>query len=746
MEDIRVEKKAVFPGHAIVLAILAVLFALGSLASPAGPCSAAQTEQITQKPLQYEVSVTLKLIQVYVTDKSGKPVRDLTRSEFVVTDNGQPVTISAFEKHDLAEAPTSAPERPEPEPAPAAAPEESPALSRKFVILFDFAFNTMSGIKASIEAARHFIDTEVRPGDELAFVSYSMLKGLKIHEFLTTDHAKVKTALAKISTKEVAGRADEVEQQYWLQIENPALAGGVFAPRLGAATIAVQRLESMEQAGNYFRTLTRLAQALRLVQGQKSVLFFSNGIPSSLVNASRGVGTGSPISGRQESAPAGGSASAPALGSTFMVGNYELRPLQEALFREFSASNCSIYAFDTRESSKLPALFELDQMNTQAGGGTLGADGKVFRDDKTTGMDSLKSLSKQTAGKYYSNILLHEKNLAEVSSVTATYYVLGFSIPAVADGKFHEIKVEVARKGCAVRTQPGYFNPKPFKDYTNLEKDIQLFDLALNEKPELEAPKPLPITALAYDAGQGGKMRAFVRIPKEIWSPSAEGAKEIVALFFDPHDDLTSLQRIAVTKADYGGRDILFTAGASAISGTNKCRVIVRDLDTGQSAMASKTVYCPQPGSRSLSVYTPVPVVAGGGLFRLEGVVKGQTETPSWREVYPYDPVASSPVIGDEAVRGGTVEVIVPYSAPGLEPGDLTFKANFVNSGTGENLAVPVELKELTKPGTIDVQRLEISLAEVPEGKYLLYIHVGNRITGQVTSAQVPITVGGKLN
>lgn len=729
----------------IPLATMAAFFVLNSFAPPANPLAAAQTGQLAQKPLQYEVSVTLKLIQVYVTDKTGKPVRDLTRKEFIVTDNGRPVTISAFEKHDLAEAPTAAPEKPEPEPVAVAAPVQAPALSRKFILLFDFAFNTMSGIKSSMDAAKHFLDKEVRPEDELAFVSYSMMKGLKIHEFLTTDHAKVKSALAKISTKDVAGRADEVEQQYWLQVENPALAGGVFAPRLGASGMDFMRLDSMKQAGNYFRTLTRLAQALRLVPGQKSVLFFSNGIPSSMVNASRGVGTSGIIGGGSTGSLDGSRGTQGARGSTFQVGNYEMRPLQEALFKEFSASNCSIYAFDTRESSKIPALFELDQMNTEAQGGTLGADGKVFRDDMTTGMDSLKSLSKQTAGKYYSNILLHEKNLAEVSSVTATYYVLGYSIPAVTDGKFHEVKIEVAREGCQVRTQPGYYNPKPFKEFTNLEKDIQLFDLALNEKPEFQTPKPLPITTLTYDAGQGAKMRAFVRIPKEIWSPSAEEAKEIVALFFDPQDSLTSLQRIAVTKADYGGRDILFTAGAPASPGANKCRVVVRDLDTGRSAVASKTVFCPQPGARSLSVYTPVAVVAGGGLFRLEGVVKGQSESPTWREVYPYDPAASSPVIGDEAVGRGAVDVIVPYSAPGLEPGDLTFKANLVDFGSAESLTVPVELKGLTRPGTIDVRKLAISLAEVPEGKYLLYIHVGNRVTGQVTSVQSPLTVGSRL-
>jgi hypothetical protein len=39
--------------------------------------------------LQYEVSVTLKLIQVYVSDKEGNPIHDLTKDDFLLYDNGQ---------------------------------------------------------------------------------------------------------------------------------------------------------------------------------------------------------------------------------------------------------------------------------------------------------------------------------------------------------------------------------------------------------------------------------------------------------------------------------------------------------------------------------------------------------------------------------------------------------------------------------------------------------------------------------
>src|SRR5512137_1885732 len=83
------------------------------------PASPQESQASQQPPLKYEVSVTLKLIQVYVTDKDGKPVRDLTKDEFRLTDNGRPVVLSEFERHDVASAPTAGVEAPAPEPAPA---------------------------------------------------------------------------------------------------------------------------------------------------------------------------------------------------------------------------------------------------------------------------------------------------------------------------------------------------------------------------------------------------------------------------------------------------------------------------------------------------------------------------------------------------------------------------------------------------------------------------------------------------
>jgi VWFA-related protein len=704
---------------------IAILGQIG-VRSPAAP-----VQQAPQLPLQHEVSVVLKLVPVHVIDKGGKPIIDLSKDDFRLTDNGSPVAISAFEKHDLA-APAVGDGMPASETTEATGSAPNHFLSRRFILLFDFAFNTGHGIVASVTAARRFLQTEVQPADEIALISYSMLRGLRVHEFLTTDHAKILAALSGITSKEIVGRADEVEQAYWM------MADMNFKDPDVVPNMEAQRRESAQQARGYFEALARMADALRLVQGEKNILFFSSGVPSSLVNSGRRAVTADPRIVE--------SASQQSTGSTFDIPNSELRAFQENMLKELSAANCSVYSFDTRESAKLPALYNFDEaisQNRPMRGLLLGADsGGIFQDDKTTGMDSLRRLSRQTGGKYYSNIALHERNMEEVSAVTGTYYVLGYSIPSASDGQFHKIKVEVARKGCQVKTQPGYFNPKPFREYTEIEKNIHLFDLALNEKSELQAPMPIPVSALSYDAGQGPKVRVLTRISKEAWQQFQGRTAEIVALFFDAQDSLLSLQRVAFPVAEYRGKEVLFSAAAAARQDPTRCRIVVRDLDTGRSAVGSMTAFSGPSSSQAISVFSPLLLVEGGGIFLIEGVVKGAPETPSWRDLYGYDTAMFSPVIGDEPVGARTIGIILPYAAAGLGASDLTFKVNLVNSGTGENLARLAEPKGSIKSGIIDVQKLEISLEGIPPGEYILYVHVGNKVNGQVASTRAPLRVG----
>jgi hypothetical protein len=51
-----------------------------------------------QKPLQHEVAVTLKLIQIYVIDKQRRLVTDLAKLDFDLCNNGGEITVVDINK------------------------------------------------------------------------------------------------------------------------------------------------------------------------------------------------------------------------------------------------------------------------------------------------------------------------------------------------------------------------------------------------------------------------------------------------------------------------------------------------------------------------------------------------------------------------------------------------------------------------------------------------------------------------
>jgi len=693
-----------------------------------------------QGRLQHEVSVTLKLIQVYVTDKNNSPVTDLVKGEFSVFDNGEPVEITDFEKRDVRAGPPGMKVEENKESTPSGTAGPLP-IKRKFILFFDFAFNTAKGVSASVRAALDFIDAHIGPQDEVALLSYSMLKGVRIHEVLTPDAARIRKAVTEITAKDISGRADEVEQAYWQMIE---LSRGDTTGRaeVELSRIEMQRQDSIRQAQNYLISLTSLARALRMVEGQKSVLFFSSGIPSSLIYSRGSAGTDEKISQRS------GGKSSPARGSQFEISNPILLPLQETMLKEFTASNCAFYSFDTREFSKLPSLFSYDELAfTTRLGGMFGSDGvhqstsDPFRDDKTTGKDTLRSLSKQTGGQYYSNISLYEESFKILTRLTDSYYVLGFPVPETEDGQFHKIEVKVSRRGCRVRAPRGYFNPKPFRDYSKLEKDLHLFELALNERFNLADPASLSVQALTYDTGQGARIRVIARVTPSMWDAFKGSSVEIISLFITGDDRLRSLQRSVVDLSGPRAADSYFTVGALADSDRMKCRFILRDMDTGVSAVARADSFVGR-GTSGLSVGTPLIFLPGKGVSMIEGIVKGNPEKPDWREVYQFNPSLARPILAGEPIDKEDFILTVPVLCDAGSEEGLLFKLILVESATGRSLDLPYVALPPSWVGTICNQQFSVSTGGIPQGSYRLYVHTGHKMSPARASASVPLALG----
>ncbi|NTV80867.1 MAG: VWA domain-containing protein, partial [Candidatus Aminicenantes bacterium] len=464
---------------AVGRSVLSVVLGLGLGAVRPG-LPARQKPPDPQAPIRHQVTVTLKLIQVFVADAAGKPAMDLEKSDFVLTDNGKVQAITDFEKHVLAvPAPTregAADIRPSPAvPVPAALP----LLSRKFIFLLDYQRNELEGIKKAKTSVLEFIDTKTEAGDELALYSFSAAGGLKLHQDFTSDRARVRGAVEKL--RDVPGITpvgmDDISPDH-VPMGMALMTQEIFGRYSGSSGPAVRSL---------FDEVTQWARVLRSVPGQKNILLYTRGFGRSLVRP------GDP--------------------------NY--------------------FAFQTMARELATANTRVFSVNTTTGVADKIALG-VFPED------SLDHLARTTGGAYYHDVNFSTKIAADIQDATASYYVLGFAVPAVWDGKYHDIKVEVRRKGYEVRAQRGYFNPLPFGKLSEIEKHVHLLGLISGEEATAKWVLEFPLAAVPF-AGPGGTNTLLLsEIPVAAVREAVGDRTELVMLILNPDKAIVDGKRLEV--------------------------------------------------------------------------------------------------------------------------------------------------------------------------------------------------------
>ncbi|HEY6357971.1 MAG TPA: VWA domain-containing protein, partial [Vicinamibacterales bacterium] len=154
----------------------------------------------------------------------------------------------------------------------------------------------------------------------------------------------------------------------------------------------------------------------------------------------------------------------------YVSGQSPLDPGAPIACPEFGAANAYRQdleaAFDQARRSDVP-IYTLDprglvQPETATVGWCCASNQQRAEVQRRIGFqqDYLASIATNTGGRFFinQNDLAHAVD--EIISENSSYYLLGYyPDPFVADGKFHELKVEVARPGVRLRARPGYPAP-----------------------------------------------------------------------------------------------------------------------------------------------------------------------------------------------------------------------------------------------------------------------------------------------
>lgn len=625
------------------------------------------TEQ-TQKPLQYIVSVTLKLIQVFVADSDGNPAPDLEKADFVLSDNGKLQKITDFEKHFIQAPETVAVEQAVSEAAPAAVP----LMKRKYILLFDNDSNDLEGINKSRKAALEFLNNNVQPGDEVAFFSCSPTSGLTVHEYFTSDHRKIREAIEKIRSipgESLGGLAVESFSEHELaNPEHPTLYG-MFS-----------LFKDFNSGGNrraYVRRdfiirLTELAKAFRRVDGQKNIILFSKEFRHILDSPS------DPDAVRFRS-----------------------------MASELASANCPVFVVNT------------------AGGM-----------EKTLSANAgLSYLSNITGGRYYDAVDHYAENARSIRNVTSNYYVLGYSIGPSWDGKFHDIKVEVTRKGYKTFGQRGYFNPARFNKLSAMEKSLHLIDVALGEDPYFGQPIGFPLAALPFSDKTETNVLLMSMIPVKTMLEDVGKKTEVISLVLAGDKSIVAGRRAEVDWTTLSAETLCQYSAAALAPGRYEVRVVVRNLETGKSAVGACSVEVPEATAAALKLFPPLFV----GPYRstqyvnFSGDVKdnknGQAFSLSQAFLFPtrqYSPLPGELEEGSESFRA----VLRCERAESERAQNFQVRARLESAGGGQTTPLEVSLVDSVKRDKLLFLILEFRApAALPSGSYTLRILAEDPLT-----------------
>lgn len=535
-----------------------------------GEAAFSQTPAKEGEEVVFRSSSNLVLVTVFVRDKKGQPVTNLSREDFTLAENGKAQKISVF---DFQQINSALPPEPLADPAlltrstnpaepsapgtgaetpgqPKVTPPEAEGRQRfrdrrLLVLFFDWSSLPQADQIRAKDSAEEFIRKQMTGADLVSLVSFTTR--LKTDVEFTGDREAL---LAQIK-KYQSGDASE-------------LAGEQTAEADAGEDAAFTADDTEFNIFNTDRKLAALedtARRLAALPEKKALIYFSSGV--------------SRTGGDNES---------------------QLRATINAAVR----ANVSFYPIDVRGLTAEPPG---GGAATAAARGTGLFSGQTQTRQRERAMgqqDTLNALAADTGGK----ALLDENDLSlgitQAQQDLQSYYVLGYySGDERKDGQFRRVEVKLSAAalakggGMKLEYRSGYFAEKDFKSFNRFDKERQLEDALLLGDPVTDLSLALEVNWFRF-----GKDRYFVpvavKIPGSAIPLAEKGDKQTTQFDFigqiiSPKGGVLSTVRDAITiqlrdknAGKLASSSLLYETGFTLAPGEYRIKMLVRENRSGR--------------------------------------------------------------------------------------------------------------------------------------------------------------------
>jgi len=450
-------------------------------------------------------------VEVFVVDKKGRPVTDLTAADFVVREDGERVELTHFASRFAAAGALNDQQ--------SATGRHPPAPAHILILVDNYAIDAQSR-KLLLNELREFVQTGLEADDMVAVASYE--GHLQLRQEFTADRDRVLAAIDGLEELSAAGIARQQDREGQLTDllrtlrsidERSVQLGGAEASerRLSTASqeVSVYAQWVRSQVKDTFQEFSHLVNSLAAIPGRKALIYVSEGLPMrpgdelyfALQDSTQKM---APSLGDKRSADArnadlnrrsgqldalelgaagrsrrknetlsiaGGLNELVALANSNQVSFYSIKTLGGgAMTAEIEGDIGSLYTpqmINVRESNLNETLRVMGE--TTGGGAAIGGDVQSF--------------------------------LSGAREDFTSPYSLAYSPGHQGDGLYHEIEVKVRRRGTQVRHRTGYVDKSFDAKLADLTTAALLLDFEDN---------PLGITVTAGEGEPGPEQGQWI--------------------------------------------------------------------------------------------------------------------------------------------------------------------------------------------------------------------------------------------
>jgi VWFA-related protein len=257
-----------------------------AILSPALPAAGPPPPSPSSPSASFSESVDVQVVnvEIYVTDRNGKPVPGLKREDFELREDGKPVVLSNFYAVDGSGAaggdlPPGAAASTSPTPA-ATSPPPIPDEQRLYLALFvDERSLTVPARNRMLPLLKSFAASRLRPGDRVLVASYN--GAVKVLQAPTADPAALSAALGGLTKGSAHGTERVVDRRRVLDELSLGSTSERNALSQASTTYAAVRLLAQAEFDEIRATAGALGQfvdSLAGLPGRKAVLLVSGGM------------------------------------------------------------------------------------------------------------------------------------------------------------------------------------------------------------------------------------------------------------------------------------------------------------------------------------------------------------------------------------------------------------------------------------------------------------------------------------